>query len=252
LGFIDGVNRYAYALNSPVNFLDPTGTVGEGSVRTPQAETRPDYAASPVDTGPSLLTRIGTTLLDVAPVVGGLKSAGQVITGTEFGTGERVNRWEEGLGVVLGALGVKFLTKVDDIADIGADVARQVRRGADGGVPKGPSVGDLRRAGRKDAHHVIQDASVRDLPGYNTNAAPGAQLPGPASISGTAHHAATQVQRQAGGGSYAAERRIGYKALRRGGLSPEEARSAIQRSDEYFESIGVGPTTPTRVPGNRR
>jgi hypothetical protein len=110
--------------------------VGEGSIQLPQPEDRPLYASTPVDPGPSLLARIGTTLLDVVPVVGGLKSAGQVITGTEFGTGERVNRWEEGLGVVLGALGLKFLTKVDDIADIGADVARQVRRGADGGVTR--------------------------------------------------------------------------------------------------------------------
>ncbi|WP_200348937.1 RHS repeat-associated core domain-containing protein, partial [Halochromatium glycolicum] len=48
LGFIDGVNRYAYALNSPVNFLDPTGTVGEGSVRTPQANNQGGYWGSGV------------------------------------------------------------------------------------------------------------------------------------------------------------------------------------------------------------
>ena len=31
---------------------------------------------------------------------------------------------------------------------------------------------DLRAAGLKDAHHIIQDAAVRDLPGYNPNSAP--------------------------------------------------------------------------------
>lgn len=49
---------------------------------------------------------------------------------------------------------------------------------------KGPltsSVADLRAAGLKDAHHVIQDAAVRDLPGYSSRAAPGIQLAGPES-----------------------------------------------------------------------
>ena len=116
----------------------------------------------------------------------------------------------------------------------------------------GPSVGNLREAGQKDAHHVIQDAAVKHLPGYDTHAAPGVQLPGPANIPGTPHYHATRVQRQRGGGTYATERRIGYKALRRGGLRLEEAHAAIARADAYFARIGVRPRTPTRIPGNRR
>ncbi|GEN26341.1 hypothetical protein HCU01_42900 [Halomonas cupida] len=116
----------------------------------------------------------------------------------------------------------------------------------------GPTVGDLRRSGQKDAHHIVQDAAVRDLPGYRTNDAPGVQLEGPASSIGSPHYTATQVQRQAGGGTYGAERRIGYKALRRAGLGQDEARSSILRADDYFNSIGVENSTPTRVPGNRR
>jgi hypothetical protein len=113
-------------------------------------------------------------------------------------------------------------------------------------------IGDLRRAGQRDAHHVIQDAAIRDIPGYNTNAAPGVRLDGPANVPGTPHNATRAVQREMGGGTYAAERRIGYKALRRAGYTPEEARRAIQEADDYFRSIGVGPTTPTRIPGDRR
>ena len=67
------------------------------------------------------------------------------------------------------------------------------------------TVAGLRAAGKKDSHHVIQDAAVRDLPGYNTNAAPGIQLAGPSNVSGTSHNIATNIQRQAGGGTYAAE-----------------------------------------------
>ena len=120
------------------------------------------------------------------------------------------------------------------------------------GAPSGPTVGELRAAGQKDAHHIIQDAAVRDLPGYNTNAAPGVQLQGPSTAVGSPHYNATQIQRQAGGGTYGAERRIGYKAMRKGGLSPEDARGNIERADAYFETLGVDKTTPLRVPGNRR
>jgi RHS repeat-associated protein len=115
----------------------------------------------------------------------------------------------------------------------------------------GQTVGDLRAAGMRDAHHVIQDAAVRDLPRYNTNAAPGIQLVGPSNVAGTPHNMATAVQRQAGGGTYAAERRIGYKAMRKAGVSQSDARAAIQQADDYFGSIGVGPDTVTRIPGNR-
>ena len=113
------------------------------------------------------------------------------------------------------------------------------------------TIGDLRAAGVRDARHIIQDAAVRHLPGYNSNLAPGVQLPGPSTTRGTRHYTATQVQRQAGGGTYAAERRIAYKALRRAGYSESQVRQLIQEADDYFRSIGVTPLTPTRIPGNR-
>src|SRR5262249_53892828 len=70
----------------------------------------------------------------------------------------------------------------------------------------------------RDAHHVIQDAAVRDLPGYQTELAPGTQLEGPSSARGTPHYEATQIQRQAGGGTYGPSaasptRRSGWLAL---------------------------------------
>ncbi len=123
-----------------------------------------------------------------------------------------------------------------------------------GGGPSGGrsgTYGELRAAGAKDGHHVVQDAAVRDLPGYSRSGAPAVELPGPSTSVGSPHYRATQVQRQRGGGTYGAERRIGYKALRRAGLSEAEARQQLKMADEYFESIGVTPSTPTRLPGNR-
>jgi hypothetical protein len=121
-----------------------------------------------------------------------------------------------------------------------------------GEVPTTGTYGELRSAGVKDAHHVIQDAAVRDLPGYSRSEAPAVQLPGPSTRPGTPHYNATQVQRQPGGGTYAAERRIGYKALRRAGMPQENARAALHQADMYFASLAAHLTTATRILGNRR
>ena len=112
--------------------------------------------------------------------------------------------------------------------------------------------GELKSAGTKDAHHVIQDAAVRDLPGYSRSEAPAVHLLGPSTRPGTPHYNATQVQRQPGGGTYAAERRIGYKALRKAGMPQEAARAALHQADVYFASLGANFMTATRIPGNRR
>lgn len=122
---------------------------------------------------------------------------------------------------------------------------------AAGSSIKAGSIAALRTLGLKDAHHIIQDAVVRDLPGYSSSGAPGVQLPGPANAPGTPHHAATSVERQAGGGTYAAERRIAYKALRAAGLSAASARGLVEDADKFFAGLGVTGSTPTRVPGNR-
>lgn len=113
------------------------------------------------------------------------------------------------------------------------------------------TVGNLRKAGKSDAHHIIQDAAVKHLPGYDTNRAPGVQLPGGARR-GTPHYLANMVQRQKGGGTYGAERRIGYKAMRRAGVSKMDARNAIEQADTYFKSLGVGPSTVTKIPRRNR
>jgi hypothetical protein len=117
----------------------------------------------------------------------------------------------------------------------------------------GPTVGELRANGLKDAHHIIQDAAVRNLPGYGTNAAPGVVLSGPSNTIGTPHNLATQAQRGlAMGGNYGSERLVAYRALREGGLSIQESLDALERADKYFrECLGIDLDTITNYPGNR-
>ncbi len=116
-----------------------------------------------------------------------------------------------------------------------------------------PTYNDLRAARETDAHHVIQDASAREVPNYSRGDAPAVQLDGPSTAPGTPHYAATQVQRQATtGGTYAAERQVAEEALRAAGCSAEEIEDAFQRADSYFiDQLGLSPESPMRIPQNR-
>lgn len=105
-----------------------------------------------------------------------------------------------------------------------------------------------------DAHCVIQDAAVRHLPGYSKYSAPTVSLKGPSYSKGTEHHAATTVKRNAGynNGTYAGERRLGYRALRGAGIDRNESKQIIREADNYFNSINVNTKTKTVKPGNRK
>ena len=113
--------------------------------------------------------------------------------------------------------------------------------------------GDLVSSGQKDAHHIIQDAAVRDISGYNRMDAPAIQLDGPSNVVGTEHYYATITQRKNGGGTYGAERGIAYMSLRKAGLSVDDAKAAVRGADDYFMGqLGLTLDSPTRIPGNRR
>ena len=234
---------YNYVLNNPMALLDPDG-------RQLSAQNVQEVFAG-VDRATKGLTRV---------VEGGAALAGMkdFVQGTE-----EIGRGNVAGGLFLigmsaptpagrGARLVRAADKAVEAADATGDLSRAVGDLVTDAAQEAPAtIRELRAAGLKDAHHIIQDAAVRDLPGYSSLDASGIQLPGPANAAGTPHYRATQVQRQAGGGNYAAERRIAYKALRAAGLNREAARTAIARADATFVKIGVAPETPTRIPGTR-
>ena len=112
---------------------------------------------------------------------------------------------------------------------------------------------ELKDAGYKDAHHIIQDAAVRDIDGYNKGSAPAIQLEGPSNQVGTEHYIATTVQRWGGGGTYGQERGIAYMALRKAGFTIEESKAYVRYADNYFMGeLGLTLDSPTRIPGNRK
>jgi RHS repeat-associated protein len=235
----EGMNWYAYAGGNPIGMVDPMG-LGITSA----------------------LNGIQTTLsfLGMAPVFGAVFDV--VNAGISIGRGNYV---DAGFNLASAIPGIGDFAAGAKLIGGGAAAYGSYRGGtaishsysaashsyAVARTPLISTVADLRAAGLKDAHHVIQDAAVRDLPGYSSRAAPGIQLPGPSTAVGSPHYIATQVQRQAGGGTYAAERRIGYKAIRQAGVSQPDARQIISETDNWFLGIGVTPSTPTRIPGNR-
>ena len=101
-----------------------------------------------------------------------------------------------------------------------------------------------RAAPGEESHHVIQDAAMKNVPGYSREDAPAIPL------TAEQHRLATAYQRQPGGGTYGQERGIGYGALRTT-MSGRAATIEILIADHYFGSIGVGVDTPTSIPGSR-
>jgi RHS repeat-associated protein len=113
--------------------------------------------------------------------------------------------------------------------------------------------GELRDMGVKDGHHIVQDAAVRNLPGYSYNGAPAIGLPGPPHAEGAPHQAATRAQRQcSGGGTLGHEFAHAETALLAAGASPDIAKTAVGYAQADFAAKGFGPSTPTRIPSTRK
>ena len=222
-------NLYRYAANNPIANTDPTGH---------------GWIAWVIKTGKAGVKKI-VGGYDKVDEFSGIVDDIATIASAEAGIGARVlsalSLASEALPISAGDL--KSTYRWFRGADEAAATAKRVEV---------RTYKELRDAKARDSHHVIQNAAARDLPGYDPNRAPAIRLEGPPTTPGTPHYRATQLQREPGGGTYAAERRIGYKALRAAGLSPEHARQAVETADRYFQSIGVTPTTPTRIPGNRQ
>jgi RHS repeat-associated protein len=267
---------YAYAFDNPLRFSDGNGMLpGDDSTKKPTPPPAPDpdeptghmkdaKVLDPVVVTPhkSIGAKVGGFLwgmLDYVPFVGSIKQIGEGIahgSWAEAGMGvlalgvDVFTGGEGGEGLRLAEKGVQILAE-DEVKEVAEKaLAENIAKGSEEEIVE-TSVAELRQAGESDAHHIIQDASVRDLPGYSTSKAPGVKLEGPSWKQGTPHYNATQVQRSSGlrRGTYARERVIGYKALKAAGIPKDAAKQYIRSADKYFQSIGVNMKTVTRVPG---
>lgn len=96
-----------------------------------------------------------------------------------------------------------------------------------------------------EAHHIIQDAAAKNIPGYSKRDAPTIHLDGSSKTKGTEHNLATETQnnrRSLGdGGNYGSERRVAYRSLRAAGLTKVEAKQAVRKADDYFQQLDLFP-----------
>jgi hypothetical protein len=102
-----------------------------------------------------------------------------------------------------------------------------------------------------DSNHIIQDAAVVRITGYNPWAAPVVYLYGPSWAIGSQHYLVTQYQLHATNrGTYGAERDIAKESLRAGGVAERDVEDAMRRADRYFKGqLCLSDGSITRVPG---
>lgn len=242
-------NLYSYTSNNPVNFIDPTGhlmvSVTDDVAGTSVDDTSVVDVKADANAAPSIARTITSVGVGFIPVVGDAKDIQETITGVDLITGEKLSvsaRLITGAAILLPVVNGKMIREG---LELSGDALKGVKKTTG-------SYRQLVNAGVKDAHHIIQDAAMRNIKGYDRFKAPAIQLYGPSTIKGTPHNIATSIQRQAGGGTYGAERRIGYKALRKAGVSAEDAKEVIRGADKYFMGdLELTLDSITQIPGNR-
>ncbi|MCA8277955.1 RHS domain-containing protein, partial [Burkholderia sp. AU30280] len=126
---------------------------------------------------------------------------------------------------------------------------------ADEGVVTGRH-GDLKKiGGLQDSHHIYQDASVNELPGYDYNAAPAISLQGrnaDGTTRGTPHYMANRAQDKASvAGTLGSETVVAFNSLKAAGMSPKAAKCAVLNARGYFSGIGAGAGSSTKTPSKR-
>ncbi len=109
-------------------------------------------------------------------------------------------------------------------------------------------------AGVKDAHHLLQDAAMRDVDGYAHGDAPAIQANGPSTLKDSEHYNLTYAQSHVEqAGTYGIEKQIGMDAVTNEfNLSDSNVSILSSFIDDYFvDKLHLNENSTTRVPGNR-
>jgi RHS repeat-associated protein len=249
-----GYNLYAYAANNPTTWVDPTGHFVDN--RTIWDVVR--YLSATGVAGVASLAGALLALITAHPIAA-LVVVFLVVAAVLFYFLEV--RPNEDLFRELGSESEQgvFSQAIEDLLRAVDEFPYKPDTSRDCPSPQGTigSYADLLRANAGqphcNAHHIIQHAAVRDVPGYSKYDAPAIVLIGPAIVPGTPHYYATQAQRAASvGGSYGAERQVAVAALRAAGMPASVVLASLEAADSYFTGdIGLTYDSTLRVPGDR-
>jgi hypothetical protein len=114
--------------------------------------------------------------------------------------------------------------------------------------------GQLSDAAVTDAHHLLQDAAMRNIDGYSRRNAPAIQADGPSTLIGSEHYNLTYEQSHATQtGTYSIEKQIGLDSTTEK-LNLNHSDRAILETfvDGYFVGeLDLNNDSPTGTPGNR-
>ena len=114
--------------------------------------------------------------------------------------------------------------------------------------------GELSNNGIIDSHHLLQNAAMRDVEGYDSGEAPAIQASGPSTLIGSEHYNLTYAQSHAEkAGTYGIEKEIGMNAATKEFDLDDSNKSILSEFiDRYFKGkLHLDENSPTRVPGNR-
>jgi hypothetical protein len=196
-----GTNRYAYADNDPINKSDPTGH----NVWSKWANESIWHGLDAIF-GPCVCS-VPANDNNQPPGIG--HNGGPPLDGPTDPAPPTPPQMDPA-GAALGAAAAALAYGTDYSGELAPGVS------VENGMVIG-SYGALVDAGFKDAHHVIQNAAVKELPGYDPKAAPAVALPGPARDPTSPHGMTRPAQRRNNWGTYGIERDVAYQSLRDAG-----------------------------------
>lgn len=227
-----GTNRYAYSGNDPINKSDPSGHIVPAVIAAVAcAGGGCEAAAAATAAAAGLAAAWALDQMGLNPFSGLMRSE----PGMPSTSDDQQNGVLSGNGID------ERRGDADKTKNLGGRIAGTYVdvRAANRAIAQATTGQDPRHS-----HHTVQDAAVRDLPGYNNAEAPAV------SLTASEHVRATAAQYGGPRGTLGAEYDRAFRALMATGkISPRTARQLVDEARGYFGSLGYGPDTKTRTPG---